>query len=697
MIDSTSNSALNFSPLVPWEWIVVMAAVAALLLGYALLRRSTGAGVRSLLCACLLFIMSNPTLVTEDRNTLSDIIFLMVDESTSQTITNRSVQAGKSTREIEKRLSALPNTEVQKVIIRSQPFSKNEAANKDGTPGYQAWQDARKTIAANRYGGAVFVTDGQLHDLPIGDRFLPNDETPLHFVITGAKDETDRVLTVLDPPSFGIVNKSVKIRYKVDDHGTPKAKRGIVVTTELDGEIINRTAVLPGRTQEMDLILPHGGINHIILRAETLKSELSARNNMAVLAVNGVRDRLKVLLVSGEPHMGERGWRNILKSDPSVDLVHFTILRPPEKQDGTPLNELSLIPFPIVELFERKLDEFDLIIFDRYRKRGVLNSRYLNNIVDYVNGGGALLEAAGPSFATSLSLYRTPLAILLPGRPTGTVFETPYRPALSEDGKKHPVTANLPVHQPDGKWGRWFRMIDADLKTGTVVMTGPTERPLLILSRQGKGRVAQLMSDHAWLWGRGFEGGGPQAELFRRTAHWLMKEPELEEEQLSAIIAGDRLKITRRSLTAKDNLVTIQNPDNSIQKVQLTERKGHWSATADIDDIGLYELTNGPLRTMIAVGNLNPLEERDIRATDEKIAPFAKATSGRVLWAVDEAIPSFRKSKNPARMSSASLWGIKANQAYDITGIKILSLIPPFAALFLLVGGLCLMWWRESR
>ena len=98
------------------------------------------------------------------------------------------------------------------------------------------------------------------------------------------------------------------------------------------------------------------------------------------MQINGVRDRLRVLLVSGEPHAGERTWRNLLKSDASVDLVHFTILRPPEKQDGVPVDELSLIAFPTRELFIEKIEDFDLIIFDRYRRRGILPSLYLENI-----------------------------------------------------------------------------------------------------------------------------------------------------------------------------------------------------------------------------------------------------------------------------------------------------------------------------
>ena len=138
-----------------------------------------------------------------------------------------------------------------------------------------------------------------------------------------------------------------------------------------------------------------------------------------MVSIDGVRDKLRVLLVSGEPHAGERTWRNLLKSDASVDLVHFTILRPPEKQDGTPINELSLIAFPTRELFQQKIKEFHLIIFDRYARQGVLPIIYFDNIARYVQEGGAVLVAAGPDYASPTSIWRTPLEQILPAEPSG--------------------------------------------------------------------------------------------------------------------------------------------------------------------------------------------------------------------------------------------------------------------------------------
>src|SRR5204863_5586145 len=169
-----------------------------------------------------------------------------------------------------------------------------------------------------------------------------------------------------------------------------------------------RTTVI-GRNVQIQMPFPHAGQNIVEIELETAPGELTPANNRVVVAAEGVRENLRVLLVSGEPHAGERVWRNMLKSDAAVDLVHFTILRPPEKQDGTPINQLSLIAFPTRELFQDKLDQFDLIIFDRYQRRGVLPTLYLENVAHYVEHGGAVLVSAGDDYASPLSLYRTPL------------------------------------------------------------------------------------------------------------------------------------------------------------------------------------------------------------------------------------------------------------------------------------------------
>jgi hypothetical protein len=434
---------------------------------------------------------------------------------------------------------------------------------------------------------------------------------------------------------------------------------------------------------------------------------LTLQNNRAALTVNGIRDRLRVLLISGEPHPGERTWRNLLKADPSVDLVHFTILRPSDRvMDLTPVNELSLIAFPIRELFEVKLNEFDLIIFDRYRRRNsLIPATYLQAVANYVERGGAVLEVAAPAFATNQGLFSSPIGAILPGQPTGKLLEGPFRPEVTALGWRHPVTqgldgAGFPQTGAPPSWGRWFRAVDVTAGRGQVVMTGPDASPLVILDRVGEGRVAQILSDQLWLWSRGYDGGGPQAELLRRLAHWLMKEPTLEEEDLVAAVRGEQLQITRRSLTPapadQRRFVTVTDPDGSTRNVTLTERNGVATGTAALAGPGVYRLAEGNLQRVIAVGTVNPKEMSDVRATETVLQPVSAATGGAIQWLRD-GIPDLRRVE-PGRTTSGRGWiGLPERRDYDITGLTRLPLLPAWLMLLLAGGALGMAWWREGR
>jgi hypothetical protein len=454
------------------------------------------------------------------------------------------------------------------------------------------------------------------------------------------------------------------------------------------------------RDVPLPVAIDHGGPNVIEIEVEPGAQELTLQNNRAVVVVNGVRDRLRVLLVSGEPHAGERVWRNILKSDPSVDLVHFTILRPPEKQDGTPIRELSLIAFPIRELFDVKLDEFDLIIFDRYSRRGVIPQAYLENVARYVRNGGAFLEAVGPSFGTPLSLARTPLGAILPTEPTGNVFEEGFKARVTDLGSRHPVTEDLSgAGKPGGEptWGRWFRQVEARVHHGTTLMSGDHGDPLLVLDRVGKGRVAQLLSDQMWFWARGFEGGGPQAELLRRLAYWLMKEPDLEENDLRAVVEGDRLMVTRQSLEPDDRPVAVTMPDGSTRNLTLSPDTGGRSAgSLPITEMGLYRVADGNRTALAAAGPLNPVEFADVRTTPEKLAPVVTATGGGVFWVGNGTMPEIRRVSRERAAAGRNWMGLRANGDYTVTGFSEVPLLPGIVVLLLIVGGLLAAWRREG-
>jgi hypothetical protein len=700
-----SAYALATAPLVPWWAIAALAGAALLALAPGIWRRARGIAWRGAAAAMLLAILVNPSLVEEKRSPLRDVAVVIVDESPSQQIGHRQEASEAALAALTERLGHERDLDLR-VIRAGKP---QPGSGDDGTKLFTALSRTMSDIPRQRLSAIIMITDGQVHDVPATEPAATARElgAPLHVLLSGHPGERDRRLVVDQAPSFGLVGKEIPLTIRVEDLPEPKASSAggpepqARLTWRKDGGAPHQLMAPVGHDVPMAIPIDHGGPNVLEFEVEPGPQELTLVNNRAVVVVNGVRDRLRVLLVSGEPHAGQRVWRNILKSDPSVDLVHFTILRPPEKQDGTPIRELSLIAFPIRELFDVKLDEFDLIIFDRYSRRGIIPQAYIENVVRYVRKGGAFLEAAGPSFGTPMSLFRTPLGEILPTEPTGNVDEEGFKPQLTQLGRRHPVTENLSGAGKPGEtpaWGRWFRQVEARVHHGTTIMSGDHGAPLLVLDRVGKGRVAQLLSDQMWLWARGFEGGGPQAELLRRLAYWLMKEPDLEENDLRAAIEGDRLLVTRQSLEPDDRPVTVTAPDGTSASLALTQDSGgRSSGSLAIAQMGLYRVSDGLHTALAAAGPLNPVEFADVRTTADVLGPVARASGGGVFWIGEGTMPEVRRV-SPSRAASGHNWmGLRQNGDYLVTGFSETPLFPALAAVLLAIGLLIAAWRREGR
>ncbi|MBL3594715.1 hypothetical protein JMM63_03860 [Rhodovulum sulfidophilum] len=676
-----------FDPLLPLPLIWALAVLAAGIVGFALWRGLAGWWLRGLAALAVLAALANPSLQTELRTPLSDIVVLVVDESASQRLSDRPEQTARAVERVRAEVAALDDTELR--ILRL-----GDGEGDEGTLLMTALSEALAEVPRARLAGAILLTDGQLHDL----ERAPALPAPLHALLTGRKDDWDRRLLVQNAPAFAILGEEVTLTLKIEDQGAVPEAMGDTtsVTVSIDGGAPQSYRVPVGQTLDVPVVLDHAGQNVIQFSVAAEEGELTERNNAAVVQINGVRDRLRVLLVSGEPHPGERTWRNLLKSDSSVDLVHFTILRPPDKHDGVPVSELSLIAFPTRELFLDKIDEFDLIIFDRYKRRGILPSIYFDNVRNYVEKGGALLIAAGPDFAGAESIYRSPLADILPAEPSARVIEQGYRPEITDLGRRHPVTEGLKA-EAGGAWGRWFRLIDLLPKQGEVVMSGVDDRPLLVLDRVGEGRVALLASDHAWLWSRGFEGGGPQLELLRRLAHWMMKEPELEEEALSATAEGQVMTIIRRSLSQEPRSVEIARPDGGTDRLDLVETApGRFGATYEGPEMGLYRLTDGTLDTVIALGPAAPREFEQTIADGARLEGPVSATRGGIV-ALSDGMPDLRRVREGRTAHGRGWLGITPRAAYLTSDVTIRPLAP--AWVFLLLAALLSLggWLREGR
>ncbi|MDQ1686835.1 MAG: hypothetical protein QOC82_3572 [Frankiaceae bacterium] len=682
---------ISISPLVP-DWALLAFAAAVLVLAVlAVISRGGVAILRVLALAIVLVALTNPSLVQEERERVKDIVAVVVDRSTSQTLGGRPEMTSEVREQLERRFAAMPDVEARFV-------EAGDGEGDDGTRLFGALGRALADVPPDRLAGVVMVTDGVVHDIPASGAEL-GFKAPLHALVTGRPNERDRRIALIEAPRFGIVGKDQTIRAEVAERGGTGSAE---VTVRRDGQTVLRQQVRTGVPFSLSVRVEHGGPNVVEIEAESLPGELTEINNRAVVTIEGIREKLRVLLVSGEPHPGERTWRNLLKSDANVDLVHFTILRPPEKQDGTPINELSLIAFPTRELFQQKIKDFDLIIFDRYANQSVLPSSYFDNIVRYVREGGALLIAAGPEFAGAGSLAHTRLAAVLPGEPDGRIVESPFKARVTEGGAHHPVTRDLPGGEANPpSWGEWLRTIGAETRRGTSVMSGAEERPLLLLAREDKGRVALLLSDHAWLWARGYQNGGPQVDLLRRLSHWLMKEPRLEEEALRANVAGRDIRVERQTMGADPGPVSIASPSGKERQIALTETKpGLFTGAFRAEELGLYTLRSGDLVAFASIGPANPKELADVFSDTERLRSIAEATGGSVRRVAGETgspgVPRIQAVRSGGRLAGTDWIGIRPSESAIVRGVSVVPLGLGLWGLAALLGAVLVAWLAEG-
>ncbi|MBB5073238.1 hypothetical protein HNQ69_000342 [Bartonella callosciuri] len=696
-------SFFTFQPFLPLSWILLLGGVASLFVIIGLVIRRQGSLLRLLALGSLILALLNPMIIKEQREPLKSIVGIVIDHSKSQTFGTRINDSDEARTQLTNALAHYPQFESR--FIDAGKLADNQYA--PSTNLFHALTQALSDVPPSRYAGTIFITDGQVHDIPyISDLHY---KAPINALITGRTDEFDRQIKIISPPRFALINKPQMLSILVEDKGHPQKPLPTQanITVSVNGQEVGHYSVTPGITFQTEITLPHAEKNIIQVTTDTHKDELSFENNRAIAIIEGIRENLRVLLISGAPYNGERTWRDLLKGDSNIDLVHFTILRPPNKADNTPLSQLSLVVFPTKKLFVEEIDNFDLIILDGYQHSAVLPLIYYDYIAQYVQKGGALLMVTGPEFTQQNSLAKTPLISILPALPNGVIIQKPFRPQLTKEGKRHPVTRDLatPAY-PASQWGQWLRQVAIqNINNGIALMKGADEQPLLLLSHVDKGRIGMLLSDESWLWARGFEGGGPYAALYRRIAHWLMKEPELEEEKLSAISDHQRLTIRRQTL--KDHLepAEITFPSGKKENITLTqEKEGVFTAALNTDEIGIFTIKNGDLTTFSSVGVVDNLELLDLISTEEKLALISKHTGGHVTRLHDKGeesirLPPFKLIQSQTNATSPLARSIVLKEATETRLINsfYFSIFSGFFALlacFLLLNS---MWYRESR
>lgn len=683
-----SAAGLRFLPLLPWPLLAGLALLAGFALALALIRRARGAWLRALSFALVLLWLGGPVWERASGRLLPDIAFMVVDHSASMSVDHRALKADRAAAALAAQARRLKGLVLRWIDLPEQGDA--------GTRLFAAIRQGIADIPPDQLAGVIAITDGQVTDAP---RRLPF-AAPFQVLLTGRPGETGRRIRLISAPRYGVVGGTVTVKLIVEDLGVRHPAGAVTLSIHRDGTLVGRESVPIGAPVSLPVPISHAGPTVLALSVAPLPGGISILNDQVVLPIEGVRDQLRVLLVSGAPNPGLRAWRRLLKSDPAVQLVNFTILRTPAEDDETPINELALIPFPVQELFQEKINRFDLIILDQFANVGLLPDLYLKSIADYVRRSGALLLSVGPEFAAAGSLADSPLGTVLPAEPIegpqGVVFGA-FRPHLTALGWRHPVTAGLEGSRGPS-WGHWYRMVAASPLHGEILMQGPDGRPLLMLARVGRGRVGLLLSDQIWLWSRGHDGGGPEATLLRRVAHWLMKEPALEENALSASDMPEGLEITRRRIApGPPPLFTLTDPAG--RQRQIIPRRlgpGRFVAVIPHPAPGVWRVQDPKLAAFAAVGLADAPEFADLRATSRLLASLARASGGSVSWLGPGKEPKLRLIAQGVVASGQGWIGLKRNRTLLTMELSATPLVPAWLAATLLLAALLAAWRQEG-
>ncbi len=597
--------------------------------------------LRAFIFLILLLLALNPLINSMKKLYHKDILILIYDKSQSVIETKKLEQLLKVKSAIKEKAKQVEKLEIVEIEVDNLNNINDE---KIDTKIITKLQKSFQTIEKDRVAGVIIVTDGIIHDLEKIEADFIN--IPIHFFLLGEKNERDRSIITESVPEYAIVGKPINFKFKASDENY---NGKVEASFFLDGVNVLTKNFVPNIYHEIKLPISHAGENLLEIKISNHPDEITFSNNYRVLKINGIHEKLRVMLISGEPNMGLRNWRNILNSDPSIELLHFTILRPPSKRDLTPVKELALIPFPSQELFSADISKFSLIILDQYSLQGILPKKYLNNIVDYVIDGGAILNISGKEYLTDRSLLNSPLANILPTKPQEYVLGS-FLPTLTNYGKRHPITNKLEKSFTERQWGKWYSFIKADKVSGKTLMKA-YNYPLLIINEVSKGRVAQILSDQSWIWKKDRENKGPLLELLRNTMHWLLKTPELQENYLEVFKNESLVTLNLNSINVGNTTAIITPPSGkSFSALMQDDKNGSLIGKFESKEYGKFNLEVNNIKKNFYLGITESKELEKVLSSTFLINSFFKKNKKypySITW-LGDGIPKITKiySKN---------------------------------------------------
>ncbi len=553
-----------------------------------------------------------------------------------------------------------------------------------GAPSIAARSDlgtAVRSLAASpdeRPAAIVLVSDGRLDDPPeaagvaamraLGDEL----KVPVHVIATTRSAPADASIRRVGLAGAAVAHVPLPLRIEVGCDGGLACDELTVTARELreDGTPallasglahVDRTG---HATLDLTVTLERAGIHVLEVALTPPSGDTIAGNDRRLLPITVSRERVRVLHVAGRPTNDVRALREWLKSDASVDVVAFFILRTPTDATNASQDELALIPFPVDELFSEHLPSFDAVVLQDFDAQPYGLERHLPAVASYVRSGGGLIMVGGANSFVAGGYAGSPLAGVLPialdGSSGATAADTAtFQPSWSEAARAAPLLAALKGVVGDELPVMPGANVLGDVRPGGVALwTHPFRKtasgapmPVLAIGEQGNGRSIALGIDGAWRLrfsdlaartsGRGY------GAMWDGLLGWLMRDPRFEPAQIeiAACVADvpSSLRVRAEALgkARADITIEVSRMDAQMPPIHLEKKD---AALGEPVDVALPALAEGGYAARVTFGTGSATlrqfaceaggdEWADSRPDGDRLEQLAKTTGGRFFWA----------------------------------------------------------------
>jgi len=666
-----SLSPITIAPIFPL-WLIVLLFIlgaAAAIFQYRLARKRLNrreALVLSLLrlaaFGLLISFALNPSRVERKEQSVLPKVAVLVDTSQSMGLSSGHAGSGSRLDEAKSLLKAgsrpILNSLGEKYEVRLYGLGENLSPMSSGDPtGLKAegkrgdLTDALAKLAGNN-SFAVLLSDGNLE----WDGSHPTDLPVIAVPLGDPAGYRDLLIRAVKAPVLAFRGREATIDVTVRGYGYSGQTLPVILK---DGERLLtakdiRLGESPGEgTVSLSFIPEEVGLHNLSVSVPPQFGESLASNNSVGLSLKVVRDKIRILMVSGTPSLNYRFMRTAFKNDPSIDLLSFVILRTPSNILNVPVQEQSLIPFPVETLFSKELKDFDLLIFDDFQPFPYLRPSDLDRVREFVKEGGAFAMIGGPKFLGEGGYARTPVEEILPVGWAGKeeyLRDSPLRVKLSRAGVGHPLTRLSP--EESDNLNLWRNMPPLDginlmepKRSGTVLLesTGEISCPILTIGSYGKGRVLVLATDYSWKWYMGMvaagKGNGLYLRFAERMVRWLTKDPGLDPVQITLAekeeTPGQETEFRIRVSDEGAVSLSVFNPDGVKigSRLKPTGKPGEYLGSFHPEKSGTYrmkvETRSGYLEESMAIRG--PMEYLDGAPNYERLETISASTGGKIL------------------------------------------------------------------